>query len=167
MSSTQDYRQLADPELFAERRRVRKQLEALPPRHAGRALLAQAYDALTQEFDRRARSAWQSRPHTAPHTAPRTEGDETVNIQTGRDQERANGFQFSPSGPFLLRDYSNEPAAGLTALSGLLAEILTRHRHLIPGSMNRLMVQWHADLHRAISPPAGGARDEADPRCLP
>jgi hypothetical protein len=69
MSGTQDYRQLADPELFEERRHVRERLEALPRRHADRAQLAQVYDALTQEFDRRARSAWQPRPQAGETSA--------------------------------------------------------------------------------------------------
>ena len=64
--------------------------------------------------------------------------------------EPANGFPFNPVGPFLLRDYSNEDPADLTVLRGLLEEIITQHKTLIPGSMNRLMIQWHADLHRAI-----------------
>lgn len=62
-SSTQDVTRLDDPELFEERRRVREKIDALPRCHPGRLPLAQVYDALTQEFDRRARSAWQSRPH--------------------------------------------------------------------------------------------------------
>jgi hypothetical protein len=68
MNSTRtDYRQLDDPELFAERRRVREKLLRLPPRHADRSTLNRVYDALTDEFDRRARSAWQQeqRPPTS------------------------------------------------------------------------------------------------------
>jgi hypothetical protein len=54
-----DYTQLDDPDLFDERRHVREKLERLPPRHPGRTRLTAVLDALTDEFDRRARSAWQ------------------------------------------------------------------------------------------------------------
>jgi hypothetical protein len=58
MTST-DYANLDDPELFEERRHVREKLDRLPDRHAGRQQLSEVLDALTEEFDRRARSAWQ------------------------------------------------------------------------------------------------------------
>jgi hypothetical protein len=58
MQST-DYTQLDDPELFEERRHMREKLERLPAHHADRARLARQFDAMTEEFDRRARSAWQ------------------------------------------------------------------------------------------------------------
>jgi hypothetical protein len=54
-----DYTQLDDPDLFEERRHIREKLERLPARHADRTRLATVLDALTHEFDRRARSAWQ------------------------------------------------------------------------------------------------------------
>jgi hypothetical protein len=54
-----DYTQLDDPDLFDERRHVREKLERLPARHADRTRLTKVLDALTDEFDRRARSAWQ------------------------------------------------------------------------------------------------------------
>jgi hypothetical protein len=38
---------------------VREKLERLPAHHADRTQLAAVLDALTSEFDRRARSAWQ------------------------------------------------------------------------------------------------------------
>ena len=53
-----DYTQLADSDLFNERRHIGGKLECLPARHADRARLAAMLDALTEEFDRRARSAW-------------------------------------------------------------------------------------------------------------
>jgi hypothetical protein len=77
--------------------------------------------------------------------------------------EAANGFPFNPAGPFLLRDYSNEDPDGLTVLRDLLEEIITQHKMLIPGSMNRLVIQWHADLHRAID----AARPATAPPALP
>ena len=55
-----EYAKLADPELFEERRRVRDELEALPKYHDDRGRLSLALAALTEEFDRRARDAWQS-----------------------------------------------------------------------------------------------------------
>jgi hypothetical protein len=58
-----DYTQLDDPDLFEERRHVRERLQSLPARHAERARLTAVLDALTTEFDRRARAAWQPRPH--------------------------------------------------------------------------------------------------------
>ena len=59
MQST-DYTRLDDPELFQERRHVREKLERLPPHHAGRVRLAAQLGAMTEEFDRRARAAWQA-----------------------------------------------------------------------------------------------------------
>jgi hypothetical protein len=59
MQST-DYTQLDDPEFFEERRRVREQLEHLPAHHADRATLAELYEAMTDEFTRRAASAWRA-----------------------------------------------------------------------------------------------------------
>jgi hypothetical protein len=38
---------------------VREKLERLPARHTDRTQLTAVLDALTNEFDRRARSAWQ------------------------------------------------------------------------------------------------------------
>jgi hypothetical protein len=58
--SENDYAKLDDTELFTERRRARERLERLPAHHADRARLAEQFAALTREFDRRARSAWQA-----------------------------------------------------------------------------------------------------------
>lgn len=57
--TSQDYSQLDDPELFASRRRVREELEHLPEHHPDHARLTETYSDLTEEFDRRARLAWQ------------------------------------------------------------------------------------------------------------
>ncbi len=62
MQQAADYTQLNDPDLFAERRRVGEQLERLPAGHADRTRLTAVLDALTDEFDRRARAAWQRQP---------------------------------------------------------------------------------------------------------
>jgi hypothetical protein len=77
-----------------------------------------------------------------------------------REDGRGTGFEFSPVGPFLLRNYSNNDAGDLKVLRGLLEEILTQHKILIPGSMNRLMIQWHADLHRAIEDKSEKSEDK-------
>jgi hypothetical protein len=53
-----DFRQLADPDFLAERKRVREALECAPEQSPGRARLAARYDAMTAEFDRRASRAW-------------------------------------------------------------------------------------------------------------
>jgi hypothetical protein len=58
MGRTERIRQLDDPEFLEERRRVREALEHAPADAVGRAELAAPYDALTEEFDRRARAAW-------------------------------------------------------------------------------------------------------------
>ena len=75
-----------------------------------------------------------------------------------QEDEGGTGFQFSPVGPFLLRDYSNDDADDLKVLRGLVEEILSDHKFLIPGSMNRLVNQWLADLDRAIE--ANSEKDE-------
>jgi hypothetical protein len=54
-----DYTQMPDPDLFEERRHVREKLASLPATHADRTRLATVLDALNNEFDSRARSAWQ------------------------------------------------------------------------------------------------------------
>ena len=64
MRSTDDYLKLDDPEFFEARRDVREKLERLPPRHADRVPLAELYEALTREFDRRAASAWEKAART-------------------------------------------------------------------------------------------------------
>jgi hypothetical protein len=53
-----DFRQLADPDFLAERRRVREALEHAPEQSPDRARLAARYDAMSVEFDRRASRAW-------------------------------------------------------------------------------------------------------------
>ena len=57
--SAADYTQLGDPDLFEERHHVREKLECLPESHPDRTRLATELDALTNEFNRRARTAWQ------------------------------------------------------------------------------------------------------------
>jgi hypothetical protein len=53
--------QLDDPAFLEERRHVREALEHTPQDAVGRAELAALHDALTEEFERRARAAWGSR----------------------------------------------------------------------------------------------------------
>lgn len=57
MSDT-GFSELGDAEFFEERRRVREELEHLPPGHADRARLAELYDALNDELTSRAAAAW-------------------------------------------------------------------------------------------------------------
>jgi hypothetical protein len=57
MTSDEDFTQLDDPEFLAERRRVREELEHTPE-HAASAELAARYEALDDEFLRRASAAW-------------------------------------------------------------------------------------------------------------
>jgi hypothetical protein len=85
------------------------------------------------------------------------------NMQIRTDiEEASSGFPLRPAGPFLLRDYSNDDPADLKVLGGLLEDILTDHKFLIPGSMNRLMIQWHADVRRGIE--TSSDKDEDDRR---
>ena len=58
MQSTDDYLNLDDPEFIEARGNVREELERLPAQHADRASLTELYEDLTEEFDRRAASAW-------------------------------------------------------------------------------------------------------------
>jgi hypothetical protein len=72
-------------------------------------------------------------------------------MRTSTDaDEAATQFRMNPAGPFTLRDYSDDDPADLRVLRDLLEEILTQHKMLIPGQLNRFVVQWHADLQRAI-----------------
>jgi hypothetical protein len=50
---------LDDDQLISQRAALRGRLELLPPNARQRAALARQYEALTGEFDRRARAAWQ------------------------------------------------------------------------------------------------------------
>jgi hypothetical protein len=53
-----DYAHLDDPAFLDERARIRELLEHEQENTIGRAELARVYDAMTQEFLRRARVAW-------------------------------------------------------------------------------------------------------------
>jgi hypothetical protein len=50
--------QLDDPAFLAERARLRNRLERVPENAIGRRRLERLYDAMTEEFCRRARIAW-------------------------------------------------------------------------------------------------------------
>ena len=61
MGGTMDatnFRELDDPALIAERRRVREQFDRLPARDAERIDLEARFDLMTRELDRRASVAW-------------------------------------------------------------------------------------------------------------
>ena len=53
-----DFRRLDDPEFLAERARLRRELEQVPERAVERPELERVYEAMTVEFDRRARASW-------------------------------------------------------------------------------------------------------------
>jgi len=55
-----DLMTLDDDQLISQRTALRARLEQLPPHARQRTSLAKRYDALTDEFDRRARAAWRS-----------------------------------------------------------------------------------------------------------
>jgi hypothetical protein len=53
-----DFRLLDDPAFLDERARLRERLEHVPENAIGRAELERVYEAMTEEFCRRARIAW-------------------------------------------------------------------------------------------------------------
>ena len=52
------FHQLDDPAFLAERARLRSRLEHVPENSVGRPRLERLYEAMTDEFCRRARIAW-------------------------------------------------------------------------------------------------------------
>ena len=52
------FHQLDDPAFLAERARLRSRLEHVPENAIGRRRLERLYEAMTEEFCRRARIAW-------------------------------------------------------------------------------------------------------------
>jgi hypothetical protein len=65
-----DFYQLDDPAFLAERARLRSRLEHVPENAIGRPGLERLYEAMTEEFCRRARLAW-----THGRLAPRDDVD--------------------------------------------------------------------------------------------
>ena len=57
-SDSGDFRHLDDPAFLDERARLRRRLEHVPKNAIGRAELERVYEAMTEEFCRRARIAW-------------------------------------------------------------------------------------------------------------
>jgi hypothetical protein len=57
-SQPSDLTKLDDPAFLAERARIRRLLEEAPDNAAGRGELQRLYEAMTDEFCRRARGAW-------------------------------------------------------------------------------------------------------------
>jgi hypothetical protein len=55
---TADFTTLDDPQFLSARARLRERLAELPEHHPDHAELQQLYDAMTSEFDRRARRSW-------------------------------------------------------------------------------------------------------------
>jgi len=66
---------LDDDQLISQRAALRGRLELLPPKARQRAALARQYDALTGEFDRRARAAWHPAETQPGHSRQRGETD--------------------------------------------------------------------------------------------
>lgn len=78
-----------------------------------------------------------------------------MNLRTETD-ESATTSEMNLDGTFMLRDYTSADTASLTRLRADLEKILIEHRMLIPGRINRLVNQWHADVCRGLD-----ARDDA------
>ena len=58
-AESDDLTKLDDDQLIGQRAALRQQLQQMPEHHVQRASLAVRYSVLTDEFDRRARAAWQ------------------------------------------------------------------------------------------------------------
>ena len=58
MSEPADFSHLDDPSFLDQRARLRERLEHVPENAIGRAALERLYEAMTEEFLRRARVAW-------------------------------------------------------------------------------------------------------------
>ena len=70
-----DLTTLDDDQLISQRAALRGRLERLPPNAGQRAALARQYEALSDEFDRRARAAWQPAETQPGNTRQRAETD--------------------------------------------------------------------------------------------
>jgi hypothetical protein len=62
MTEPTDFRHLDDPAFLYERARLRERLERTAENASGRAELERLYEAMTEEFVRRARIAWTLTP---------------------------------------------------------------------------------------------------------
>jgi hypothetical protein len=71
MSEPTDFTHLDDPSFLNERARLRARLEQLPEDGWSRTELEWLYDAMTDEFLRRARLAWSSAPAGLGRSAPK------------------------------------------------------------------------------------------------
>jgi hypothetical protein len=70
-----DLTKLDDDQLINQRATLRARLEQLRPNARKRAALAQQHDALTREFDRRARAAWRPAETQPASTRQREKAD--------------------------------------------------------------------------------------------
>ena len=70
-----DLATLDDDQLISQRATLRARLEQLPPQARKRTALAQRHDALTREYDRRARAAWQPAETQPGGTRQREQAD--------------------------------------------------------------------------------------------
>src|ERR1700730_944764 len=68
------FHHLDDPAFLAERARLRSRLERVPENAVGRPRLERLYEAMTEEFCRRARLAWTRGRLTSEDDANRSQG---------------------------------------------------------------------------------------------
>ena len=74
-AESDDLTKLDDDQLIGQRAALRQQLQRMPEHHKQRASLVIRYDVLTDEFDRRARAAWQPAETEPGNTRQRVETD--------------------------------------------------------------------------------------------
>ena len=81
MSEPTSFTHLDDPAFLDERSRLHGRLEYLPENASSRAELELRYEAMTEEFLRRARVAWTSVPAAAKGSSPGSRGRvDTLNV---------------------------------------------------------------------------------------
>jgi hypothetical protein len=71
MTELASFTHLDDPAFLDERARLRRRLERMPENDSGRAELERLQEEMTEEFLRRARTAWTSAPALAKSRATR------------------------------------------------------------------------------------------------
>lgn len=77
-----DLTALDDDQLIDRRAALRGRLEQMPEHARQRASLAKQYEALTGEFDRRARAAWQTAETQPGNTRQRIEDSDSAGQQS-------------------------------------------------------------------------------------
>jgi hypothetical protein len=74
-AESDDLTKLDDDQLIGQRAALRQRLQQMPEHHIQRASLVVRYGVLTDEFDRRARAAWQPAETEPGNTRQRVETD--------------------------------------------------------------------------------------------